>query len=543
MIRTASILASLARIRPHERREGAVAALYVGLYVLLDWLSYAKPLPPLGITPWNPQAGLTLAFLLFLGPRWFPGTVVAVLLAQFLVHVTDVGRASLFVAALWIGVGYGALACVVRRQRLADLMATSVDAARMTAVLIAGTLVIAAGYVGLFIATGECSASEALPAIARYWIGDLNGVLTLTPLLIHVPKWRAALRTLRQRALEVLAQVALIAVVLWAVLMLPAQDQLRFFYLLFVPVIWIALRWTWHGALLAVLVIQVGLLVAAGTKIPTARFIDLQFLMLTLSLSALLLGAVVAERAQLRERDALLARAMRFAIAGELASALAHELNQPITALVSYLRASEILASQSSTDERLQTTLGKAAQEGIRASEVLRRLRDFYQGGVLKREAVHIPSVCSAVANAFQDRLRHADASLEIALDPGIPTLQGDGMQLEIVLHNLLANALDAVAQVKHSQRRIRLSGSCSHGTVTICVEDSGPGIPADMSGRLFEPFVTSKPDGMGLGLAIGNSLIRARGGELSFTRSEELGGAAFVIRLPVEMPRDTLTV
>lgn len=224
---------------------------------------------------------------------------------------------------------------------------------------------------------------------------------------------------------------------------------------------------------------------------------------------------------QSRGRDAALARAMRFAVAGELASALAHELNQPITALVSYLRASEILAAQREGDEeRLQATLAKAAQEAIRASLVLRRLRDFYQGGAIKREAINIPSVCHAVASAFQDRLRRADASLTLSVDPTIAEIEGDATQVEIVLHNLFANAVDAVAQATGRPRRIALFASCDDRTVTIRVEDSGPGIPTDVTSKLFEPFVTSKPDGMGLGLAISRSLIRARGGDLSCSAS-----------------------
>src|SRR5262249_7061026 len=143
--------------------------------------------------------------------------------------------------------------------------------------------------------------------------------------------------------------------------------------------------------------------------------------MLTLTLTGLLLGAVVGERQraaeQLRERDAALARAMRFAVAGELASALAHELNQPITALVSYLRASEILARGSTdADERLKQTLDKAVHEGIRASEVLRRLRDFYQGGALKTEQLSMVALGNSVSDAFQDRARRVDAALSVSV-------------------------------------------------------------------------------------------------------------------------------
>jgi two-component system sensor kinase FixL len=247
---------------------------------------------------------------------------------------------------------------------------------------------------------------------------------------------------------------------------------------------------------------------------------------------------------QLRERDAALARAMRFAVAGELASALAHELNQPITALVSYLQASEILSTHFvSEDGRLQTTLSKAAQEALRASEVLRRLRNFYQGGALKLETVQVPAACHAVVRAFQDRLRRADASLVMRLDPSIPEVQGDSTQLEIVLHNLLANAIDAVTQVERSSRRIELYAAHADGMVTLRVEDSGPGVAPDVAQKLFEPFVTSKPDGMGLGLAISRSLIRARGGELSCAPSRTLGGASFTVRLPIEIPTDTTLI
>jgi PAS domain S-box-containing protein len=648
--------ASRTALRGVDRTTLLIGALYLALYVMLDWLSYARPLYAIGITPWNPQAGLTLAFLLVSGSRWLPLTVVAAFITDRLLHSHSVSPAITVASALWIGIAYGAIAATMRHWRLATPIATAIDAARMATISVAGTLLAAAGYVGLFVVGGELQTNDALRAIARYWVGDLNGVLAVTPLLIYALDWRERIKSLRNRRWEISAQLASIILVLSAIFALPAADQLRFFYLLFVPVIWIALRWSWAGAMLGVLAIQTGLLIAANADLSTARFIDLQFLMLTLSLTGLLLGAVVAERAgvlrqvamreaeqrallamapdavlavnasdeiqianaaalelfgehaaahegrrlnkllpglnldnaagrvtlegrrpdgssfpaeiawahldapanagflvtvrdatdrrraeeQLRERDAALARAMRFAIAGELASALAHELNQPITALVSYLRASEIMAAQREGDEeRLQTTLAKAAEEAIRASQVLRRLRDFYQGGAVKREAISIPSVCHAVVSAFQDRLRRADASLSVTVEPALPNMEGDATQLEIVVHNLLANAIDAVAQISDQPRRIELSASCDGHMLMIRVEDSGPGIPTDVAGKLFEPFVTSKPDGMGLGLAISRSLIRARGGDLSCSPSERLGGASFTVRLPTKVPSD----
>ncbi len=645
------------RGRRWDWRIVAAAALYLILYVLLCWLSDIRPLLTLGISPWSPQAGLTLAFLMIYGPRQLPVTVAASLLAGILLQATAPASPWLLLSSLWIGLGYGGMAAVLRTQGLSAPLASARDAARMAGTVVAATLVVAAGYIGLFVVAGELPASDAWTGIARYWIGDLNGVLTLTPLLLLVVNGREDVQVLRKHRWEILAQFAAVALTLWAIFMLPVADQLRFFYLLFVPIVWIALRWSWPGALLAVLAIQIGLILADRASIPTARFIDLQFLMLTLTLTALLLGAVVAERAsilervavreaeqrallamapdavfaidssggirlanaaaqrlfgeraianasarledflpdlhldapggraavdgrradrsdfpaeiawarldapasqgflvtvrdatdrrlaqeQLRERDAALARAMRFAEAGELASALAHELNQPITALVSYLRASQILAGQSvANEDRLRTTLDKAIRESIRASEVLRRLKDFYQGGSRKHEDIDIPSVCKTVLDAFQDRLRRAGATLDVDVDTSIPAVQGDATQLQIVLHNLLGNALDAVMQVPTGARRLGLYASRVEGSVVLHVEDSGPGVAAEVANRLFEPFITSKPDGMGLGLVISRSLVVARGGELAFAPAERLGGASFVVRLPIEIPPDT---
>jgi two-component system sensor kinase FixL len=122
---------------------------------------------------------------------------------------------------------------------------------------------------------------------------------------------------------------------------------------------------------------------------------------------------------------------------------------------------------------------------------------------------------------------------------PALPTLRADATQLEIVLHNLLSNAIDAVNQVDTSRRCIELQAQCANQHIVIRVEDAGPGIAAEVAQKLFEPFVTSKPDGMGLGLAISRSLVRARGGELTCEPSEKLGGACFIVRLPIEYSAD----
>ncbi|MEJ0099275.1 MAG: ATP-binding protein [Pseudomonadota bacterium] len=247
-----------------------------------------------------------------------------------------------------------------------------------------------------------------------------------------------------------------------------------------------------------------------------APLIDLQILMATLTLTGLLLGAVVAERAQARseaqERERQLARAMRFAVAGELASALTHELNQPMTALVSYLQASQIMSvPAASTDTRLSDTLSKATREAIRASRMLSRLRDFYQGGGGGQGPTQLPACCASVLESLGPRLRSQGIRLQLLLPQDLPQVRADRSQLEVVLHNLLGNAIDALSAAAPANREVRLRAEQEGAFVRLAVEDSGPGVASEALGQLFEPFNTTKPDGMGLGLTISRNLVRAQ--------------------------------
>lgn len=530
-----------AEVRPPGQGLVLPATAYVLLYVALSWLSYAQPVLKTEITPWNPQTGLTVAFLLVFGPRLWPATAAAAFVSELLVSTTPVSIPLAGFASVWVGMVYGVLAAILRRIDLAGPLLTAVEAARMAVASVVSATVASVGCIGVFVLAGDVPTSDALRGIARFALADMNGILMLTPLLVLVGHWREGADVLRNHWREAALQGASVLATLIVVFFLPAADQLRFFYLLFVPIIWIALRWRITGGLLGLLVVQIGLVVAVRAGVHTPRILDLQVLLLTLTLTALLLGAVVDERSailhRLRERDAELARATRFAVAGELTSALAHELNQPITALVSYLRASDILASRTANaDPQLRATLQKSVNEAMRASDVLRKLRDFYRGGTAKREQIDFAALSTRVTAAFQESLRQASATLVSTID-SVPPVEGDTTQLEIVLHNLIANAIDAVSRAPGSQRRIELHAARSADELILSVEDSGPGISPEVLREIFEPFVTTRPGGMGMGLAISRTLAQARGGDLSCGRSSTLGGACFKLRLPIEAP------
>jgi len=516
-----------------------ISALYVCVYVGLDWITYVQPVLQLGITPWSPQAGVTVAYLVWLGPRWAPFTALAAFLAEIIVRDAPAGWAPHALASLWIAGTYAALAAAGTQALARNALVALGPAVRFVLVAVLAALVAAIGYVGSVLLAGTLPWSAAMSGLARYWIGDINGILMLAPLLLALPGRSDAWRALGAGWTVALAQAAVVALAVW-LLFGDAFDQERMFYPLFVPMIWIAVRWGVVGALLSALAMQVGMVLSLRDTPFDAPLLDLQMLSLTLTITGLMLGAAVTERARARseaqERDRQLAIAMRFAVAGEMASSLTHELNQPITALVSYLQASQIMYQPAAaSDQRLSQTLGKATHEAIRAAEVLRRLRDFYQGtGPQVSGPADAAACCASVYELLEPRMRRQGIRAQLVLPAHLPPVAGDRTQIEMVLHNLVSNAMDAVAGNARGGRELLLEARLQGDTVHVTVQDSGPGVAEEAMPQLFEPFNTTKSDGMGLGLAISRNLMRAQGGELTYKRSAQLGGACFELCFPV---------
>ena len=397
----------------------------------------------------------------------------------------------------------------------------------------------AAGYVSILVSAGELESYETWGSIGRYWIGEFNGIIALTPLLLLRGDLSNLRDVLRRHPREVILQCVGATAGVALAFALAAAHDVRLFYPLFVPVTWIALRRGVPGAMLSVTLVQAALVAALELTPGSIPLFDVQFPLLSLGITALFLGALTTQRDavlhQMREQDSALQRAMRFAVAGQLASALAHELNQPMTALLSYVRASELMAEPLALpDGRLTTSLRKAGEEAIRAADVLRRLREFYRGEGVRLEQVNTATLCAHVVAALHLRTQRSGVEVEMRIAEDLPAVVVDRTQLEIVIHNLLTNSLDAfdaLPAARHPSRRIEITAQARGSDVLVAVEDSGPGISASVAARLFEPFVTSKVSGMGLGLSISRSFLRSQGGDLQVERGQ-LGGARFVIHL-----------
>jgi PAS domain S-box-containing protein len=239
----------------------------------------------------------------------------------------------------------------------------------------------------------------------------------------------------------------------------------------------------------------------------------------------------------LREAQAALAHVTRVTTLGEVTASFAHELNQPLAAIANNANACRgLLASGRQEVDELQEVLADIVADAERASAIIERVRALAKRSAPEQTELQLDDVVNdvlALASA-DSALRHVSIRTDVPAD--LPVVVGDRVQLQQVLLNLVVNAMDAMASVDEAERRLEIRGRLDtqdgHPAVTIRVEDRGIGLEPEQMGRLFEAFYTTKPHGMGLGLAISRSIIEAHGGRL-WAESVPGRGAVFSFRLP----------
>jgi len=226
--------------------------------------------------------------------------------------------------------------------------------------------------------------------------------------------------------------------------------------------------------------------------------------------------------------------AARLTSAGQMAAALAHELNQPLTAVVNSVNAAKRLLARGDRADlaTAQEVADEAAEQALRASEIIRRLRQFVVGGETERHVEVLPSMIEEAAGLVLSSIAPLALHLTFEFDDRARHVLVSRIQIQQVLVNLIRNAFEAMAD--QGSREVTLATKpLDNGTIQVTVSDVGPGIPDDISDRLFEPFVSSKHDGMGLGLSISRSIIEAHDGRLT-AEPRPLGGTVFRFTIPV---------
>ncbi len=243
-----------------------------------------------------------------------------------------------------------------------------------------------------------------------------------------------------------------------------------------------------------------------------------------------------AETHMFKQREEML-NTSRLSTMGEMAAAMAHELNQPLSAISNYAAACRrLLANDDIDKESIIDALERIDTQAHRAGEVIRRTRDFTRTPDTERSTTTIIDLLNEIVPLAEMDAHANNIALEVNVPKNLAPIFVDGLQIQQVLLNLLRNGVDAMHDSEPEHRHLKLSARyTAPGEVSLIVTDEGPGISKELAQKLFNPFVTTKSSGMGMGLAISRTIAEAHGGSLEFRRNPERG-VSFVLTIPTQV-------
>ena len=517
-----------------------IVCVYVALYVFADWISLVQVLPDTRISLWNPPPACSLALLLMRGMKFAPALFPAAVFSDAVNGGFSIGIVPALVVNIIIAAGYSTVAMALRPfagtttglQSMRDLIG-------FLGVVCAGVLGIAASTGGALVLLHVIPPDRFVTAVRNFWIGDVTGIVGLFPVLVTAPSaWERLkkLPTLTSLA-DFLLFALMLVLVLWVVFWGASSKEFHTFYLLLLPMIWIGVRHGLPWCAIAILIEQLALIfVFVWRDYSMPEFIDFQLVSLAIATTGLVVGTVVTERQRtelrLRDHQAELDRMARLTTAGALGSAIVHEISQPLATIATYAHACRVsLTSTLQKPDFLSETLAKVESESLRAGKIAERLRDFVSKGEMQLVPLDLAEKTRKVLSVLADEAQSRGVEIYVQ-EKSAGMVAADRLQMEQVLLNLIRNAIESAAENPTWQKRVSIRVRRSGRDVQVDVEDNGPGVNPEIAAHLFEPFMTGKPRGMGLGLMLSRQIIQSHGGDL-WCDHAVVAGARFSFRLP----------
>jgi two-component system, LuxR family, sensor kinase FixL len=399
----------------------------------------------------------------------------------------------------------------------------------------------------LLLAADELTAGDLAQSSLPLFVGDIIGIAVVTPLVLRLSvRWPDLVSGTAVRP-EFMLYLFAVGGTLWLSVSVDIGANDKFLSLLFLPVVAAALRYGIDGSCAALAATQLGLvLLLQQSGYDTAAFTEFQVVMLALTTSGLVVGVVVSERqradlaaseaeTRLKDMQAQAGRAARINVVSGMASALAHEINQPMTAARALARAvQQILRSPTADLGRADNNLAVLIAQIDHATGVLRRMRDFLRRGQPRFSTLDIRNVLDDALILVGPDAAAKHVSIDLVVDEMLPPVFGDRVQLQQVVLNLMHNSLEAIMEARRNNGTIRVSAhrSVADPSIEISVVDNGVGVPEDR--LVFTPQTSHKKDGLGLGLSICASIIEAHGGRI-WLHSTVKGATELRFSLPLQ--------
>jgi len=514
----------------------------IALYLALEWLSFLHESDGVPVTPWNPGLGLMFAAVILKGTAYGLIHFVSVILAATLVVRSGLGWLEVIALAAIVASAYTGVAAVVR-----DLLRLSTPHfhTRDMGVVIAGGLagaVIASAVLALgMTAVRPLDWAETMRTAGLTILGDVIGIAVVTPLVLRAYRHRDKLKTVPPEVLFEFAGYVGVMLIALGIIMRPDRPFGQgLFYLLFVPVVVAAVRHGIDGACAALTIAQLGLVAFLHLYgFDLDRFAEYQLLMLVMTVTVLMVGAVVSERdaadeaardaaRRLQDMQSEAARTARLNLVSGMAAALAHEINQPLTAARALARSvSRLLETTDGDKARAVRNVHSMVEQIDHAAAVVRRMREFLRRG---EPDTRVVDVREAVADALAlvQPLASSEGVSIIASSsrPDLPQVVGDPVQIQQVIMNLVRNGIDAIKEGGRGNGHIAIDiePGGEGEALEIAVSDNGTGIAPERVSTIFDPLSTTKADGLGLGLSICQMIVQAHGGRIRVSRTSPEG-------------------
>lgn len=548
-----SVPPSPATKQPARLKGAGRFVVFVVIYLALEWLSDVRDQGGLPTAAWSPGLGILFAAMVrgdaVAGLALFAGAF----LAEFILVNNTLGVHLTMAVAAIIAAVYALMAWLARALDLDTRIERVHDVAMLLSAALGGALLVGVLLTALLTISGVMAPADGARVSVPIFVGDMIGLAVVAPLALRFTLREGRARIFDQSFIAGVASAALLAVVfVWLMLKDSDPPPYESFYLLFVPIVFVALRNGLDGVCITLAATQLALVGGLNHfGYDTQAYAQFQTLMGVLTGVGLLAGAVSSERdaasraaatarARLKQKESEAARAERFQAVTGLASALAHEINQPMTAARAFARTAQVLSEQEGADPaRVREYVGRSIEQIDAAAEILRSMREFMRrgdgGSTLARPADILNDALLLV------RPLAAQHKVRLVSDPeNAPAILCDRVQIQQVLVNLIRNAVDAITGASQTDGVVAISiRATPDRRVEFSVRDTGPGVDPDFASKVFEPLATTKPGGLGLGLAISADIVAAHGGRIWLETSGP-GATEFRFWLPLAMRGNT---